>query len=68
MTNCMRCGQALGPLRLGYCRACAEAISGRTFPDRIECATCEGSGKWASGQPCPDCNGQGSISTEDDWK
>jgi hypothetical protein len=67
MGKCMNCGQDLGHGHSGYCRSCTEAISGRRVPERITCATCDGSGRGANGQTCPDCNGQGSISTED-WK
>ena len=67
MANCYRCGTDLGPLTLGYCRTCTEALSGHKIPERIECATCSGTGKWAGGRACEDCQGRGWFSTED-WK
>ena len=56
--------------RILRCRACAERLSGHPIPDRIPCATCDGTGEWIRPDgtiPCEDCQGRGWVSTKD-WK
>lgn len=70
MANCTECGKWLGALAYGRCKACAGRLSGHPVPDKIPCATCEGTGEWiriTGNIPCEDCQGRGWVSTED-WK
>jgi hypothetical protein len=57
--RCLQCGKEFPEGHFGYCRDCAAALSGVPIPDRIECATCNGTGKWPDGSVCEDCGGAG---------